>query len=63
MGCQNKIVNLIVQQQGDYVIALKKNQGNLPSGVEQLFKEAIFQQFEWFLVSKYSTRESGHGRE
>lgn len=33
------------------------------SGVEQLFKEAIFQQFEGFLVSKYSTRESGHGRE
>ena len=29
IGCQKEIVNLISQKQGDYIIALKKNQKNL----------------------------------
>ena len=63
MGCQKNIVSLISQQQGDYVIALKKNQNNLYKNVEELFKEAISKQFEGFNTDNYSTRESGHGRE
>jgi predicted transposase YbfD/YdcC len=63
MGCQKEIVNLIAQKQGDYVIALKKNQENLYKSVEQLFKEAISTRCEGFKASSFSTQESGHGRE
>ncbi len=63
LRCQKNIVSLISQQQGDYVIALKKNQTNLYKNVEELFKEAISKQFESFNASTYSTHELGHGRE
>jgi predicted transposase YbfD/YdcC len=41
MGCQKEIVKLIAEQDADYIITLKKNQGSLYKNVEQLFKEAI----------------------
>ncbi len=63
IGCQKSIVSLISQKQGDYVIALKKNQGKLYESAELLFKEAISKRFEGFKASEYSTSESGHGRE
>ncbi len=37
IGCQKEIVKLIAQQEGDYVITLKKNQGSLYKRVEALF--------------------------
>lgn len=63
MGCQRKIVEKIVEKEADYVIALKKNQGNLYDEVEQIFKEAIAGKFEGFKASSYSTRELNRGRE
>ena len=63
MGCQKDIVKLIAQQQGNYVITLKKNQGNLYKNVEQLFREAIATGYQEFNKSDYHTRESSHGRE
>jgi predicted transposase YbfD/YdcC len=63
IGCQKEIVNLISQKDGDYIIALKKNQKNLYESVELLFKEAISKRNEGFSASHYSTRELGHGRE
>ncbi len=63
IGCQKSIVSLISEKEGDYVIALKKNQGKLYEEVELLFKEAISKRFDGFKASKYSTNESGHGRE
>lgn len=41
MGCQREIVKLLAEQNADYVITLKKNQGQLYKNVEQLFTEAI----------------------
>jgi predicted transposase YbfD/YdcC len=38
MGCQMSIVKSIVEQEGDYVITLKKNQPSLYARVESLFK-------------------------
>ncbi len=38
IGCQKEIVRLITQQNADYVITLKKNQGNLYDEVEKLFQ-------------------------
>ena len=40
MGCQKGIVQQIKSQQGEYVIALKGNQGNLYAEVENFFQQA-----------------------
>ena len=63
IGCQKDIVNLISQKDGDYIIALKKNQKNLYENVEVLFKEAISKRHKGEYASHYSTRELSHGRE
>ena len=57
MGCQTKIVEKIIKKSADYVIALKKNQGNLSSEVEQIFKEAIAGRFEGMKASSHSTKQ------
>jgi predicted transposase YbfD/YdcC len=63
MGCQKEIVKLIVEQDADYIITLKKNQSNLYKNVEQLFKSAIRTGFQGIEHSAYRTREQAHGRE
>ena len=63
MGCQKEIVKLIAEQDADYIITLKKNQGNLYKNVEQLFKETIRKGFEGESQSAYKTQEDAHGRE
>ena len=62
IGCQKEIVKLITQQNADYVISLKKNQGNLYESVEELFKSGISTSFQEFQHSTYKTQETGHGR-
>jgi predicted transposase YbfD/YdcC len=62
IGCQKEIVKLITQQNADYVITLKKNQGNLYESVEELFKLGISTSFQEFQHSTYKTEEQGHGR-
>ncbi|WP_413172683.1 ISAs1 family transposase [Anabaena azotica] len=63
MGCQKEIVKSIVDKSGEYVIALKKNQGNLYKNVEEIFKEAITKGFEGFKCSDFHTKQDEHGRE
>jgi predicted transposase YbfD/YdcC len=41
MGCQKEIVKQIRQQEGDYVIALKGNQGTLHAEAENFFRQAM----------------------
>lgn len=63
MGCQKSIVKSIVEQGGDYIITLKKNQPSLYARVEELFKQAIKQKFSGFTHTAYSTKkETNHGR-
>jgi predicted transposase YbfD/YdcC len=62
IGCQKEIVKLITQQSADYVITLKKNQGNLYDSVENLFKTGISTSFKGIEHSTYKTEETGHGR-
>lgn len=62
IGCQKEIVKLITQQNADYVITLKKNQGNLDDEVEKLFQSGISTGFEGIEHSTYKTDEIGHGR-
>lgn len=63
MGCQKEIVKLIVEQDADYIIALKKNQSNLYKNVEQLFKSAICTGFPGIEHNAYRTTQQAHGRE
>lgn len=62
MGCQTKIVNQIVEQEADYLITLKKNQGGLYKRVDDLFKVALSKNDNDLFSSNYTVCESGHGR-
>lgn len=63
MGCQTEIATQIVSQQGDYVLALKGNQGDLHQDVQQLFAHAHSQNFRGIEHDFYETQEQGHGRQ
>lgn len=63
MGCQTEIAAQIVEQHGDYVLALKGNQGNLHEDVEQLFEYARKQNFHSIEHDFYQTQAQGHGRQ
>lgn len=63
MGCQTEIAAQIVAQQGDYVLALKGNQGDLHQDVQQLFDHAHRQNFRDIEHDFYETQEQGHGRQ
>lgn len=62
MGCQTAIAQQIVEQQGDYVLALKGNQGSLHEDVVQLFDHARQQSFRGIAHDCYETQEQAHGR-
>lgn len=62
MGCQKDIAAQIVKQKGDYLLALKGNQGNLHEEVKTFFavaKEADFKNVEHGV---YEDIDAGHGR-
>ena len=62
MGCQREIAKTIIEQNADYVLALKGNQGNLHRDVEQLFSSALVQNFKNIDHQFHSTVEKNHGR-
>jgi len=62
MGCQTEIAKTIIEEGADYVLALKKNQGNLHEDVTQLFSAARNQKFKNISHQFYESVEKGHGR-
>ncbi len=62
MGCQTEIAQTIIEQQGDYVLALKANHKNLYEDVVQLFKFARQQDWKDIEHEYYQTINKGHGR-
>src|SRR5713101_3542291 len=62
MGTQTKIAAQIIDQQGDYALALKDNQGNLYDEVKATF--ALAEKDAWADLQGESERsvEKGHGR-
>ncbi len=62
MGCQREIAKTIIEQGGDYVLALKGNQGNLYDNVREVFTSARQQDFKDLEHQFHSTSEEGHGR-
>jgi predicted transposase YbfD/YdcC len=62
MGCQKAIAQQIVEQEADYVLALKQNHGTLYEAVEQRFQEALHTAGEQAALQSYETEEKQHGR-
>jgi predicted transposase YbfD/YdcC len=62
MGTQTKIAAQIIEQEGDYALALKDNQGNLYEEVLATF--ALAEKDGWTDMPEPSVRfvEKGHGR-
>ncbi len=62
MGCQTKIAEQIIAQGGDYVLALKGNQGTLAAEVEEAFIDADARDYAGGATEVVETVERGHGR-
>ena len=62
MGCQKEIASQIVQQEADYVLALKGNQGSLFEDVQWLFEQAINTNFVDVDHDFCQSIDKGHGR-
>jgi predicted transposase YbfD/YdcC len=62
MGAQTKITKQIIEQEGDYVISLKGNQGILNDEVRQLFEDAEKNGYDHLVHSTHTTVDGEHGR-
>jgi predicted transposase YbfD/YdcC len=62
MGCQRDIAQKIVDKKGDYVLALKGNQGSLRDDVALLVAEQTAKQFSDSEISRAETVDGDHGR-
>jgi predicted transposase YbfD/YdcC len=62
MGCQKEIVKQIVDQEADYVISLKGNQGTLHKEVELFLQDAKENGFKDLSYDTYETTDGEHGR-
>lgn len=62
MGCQTAIAEKIVDRGGDYVLALKGNQGRLSDEVENYFIQAEQIDFEGVACDAVGSKNCAHGR-
>lgn len=62
MGCQKEIAGQIIDQQADYVLALKANQERLLEDVQAWFDWAQARQWRAVPHSYHQTIDKGHGR-
>ena len=62
LGCQTEIAETIIQQGGDYQLALKENQGQLYQDVKDLFSGCWEVNFREVPHAYYKTTNKGHGR-
>ena len=62
MGCQIGIVEQIVSEGGDFVLAAKDNQPKLKAAIETHFDEQIGRDFEDVRYRAHETTEEAHGR-
>jgi predicted transposase YbfD/YdcC len=62
MGCQKAIAADIIERGGDYVLALKGNQGRLSEQAKQFFTQAQANQFAGIAYEYHETVDGDHGR-
>jgi predicted transposase YbfD/YdcC len=61
MGCQKEIAEQIIQQGGDYILAVKENQPTLYAGIERLDAAALASEYAG--ISSCGVHEHSHGRD
>lgn len=62
MGCQKEIAKQIVKKKGDYLLALKGNQGTLHNDVTTFFEIAKEERFKNIEYDFHEDVDAGHGR-
>jgi predicted transposase YbfD/YdcC len=62
-NCQKKIAEQIVNQGGDYLMVVKKNQETLHEEIEDFFRSNLGGDFKEPGMSCYEKKEEGHGRQ
>jgi predicted transposase YbfD/YdcC len=62
MGCQTEIAHQIIDQGGDYLLAVKENQGNLHDDIAFFFDLAQQNGFAQVTHTYHKTVNGGHGR-
>jgi len=62
MGCLPKIASQIKEQDGEYVLALKANQGTMYQDVVDLFDDALTTGFAELVHDTHHRVDKGHGR-
>ena len=62
MGCQTAIAEQIIEQGGDYLLAVKGNQKHLYEDIQHLFKHAVANNFLTDGFDEDRTVDKGHGR-
>ena len=63
MGCQTEIAAQIVEQGGDYCLAVKGNQPTLHHGIVEFFEDATVRRLRPDEGAAADTTEHGHGRD
>ena len=63
MGCQKEIADQIIEQGGDFMLAVKDNQPTLAAAITELFNEYHEDPLPEQIVRSHETREKGHGRQ
>ena len=62
MGCQKNIAAAIKENDGEYVLSLKGNQGTLHSDVKLFFEDCVNTSFQGVPHDFYETVDGDHGR-
>lgn len=62
LGCQKDIAAAIIDQEADYVLALKENHGRLYEDVVKLFDDLAASDFKAYAYSQDQTTNKNHGR-
>lgn len=62
MGCQVEIAQEIIEQEADYLLALKKNQGHLFDDVKLLFDDLVDSDFRAYDYADHKSVDLDHGR-
>ncbi len=62
MGCQKKIAKVIIDQEADYLLAVKDNQPTLHQAIQDYFTQANQVNFEGYKIDFAETYNKGHGR-
>lgn len=62
IGTQRKIASQIIDQKGDYILAVKENQGTLFQEIEAFFEEEAKTDFLFVHLEQDNDWDKGHGR-